>query len=75
VVVCRNCHRKLSDDQRDHPDPSTPDPPWSDQLAHWLLGVADFLIALAERMRDWARVLLDLGAPGLVSHPPAGGAA
>lgn len=58
VVVCRNCHRKLSDDQEDHPPPSAADPPLLERLAQWLLGLADFFHDLADQMAYWARLLL-----------------
>ena len=59
AVVCRNCHRKLSDDQRDHPprDKSKP----LDQLTavgHFLLGLCDFLIAIALRLREFGHSLI-----------------
>lgn len=60
VVVCRNCHRKLSDDQRDHPPPSAADPPLLERFAHWLMGVADLLQDLADAMRAWGKLLLRL---------------
>ena len=60
IVLCRNCHRKRSDDQEDHPLPSQPDPPWWERLAHWLLGLADLFRALADQATTWAQFLLEL---------------
>jgi hypothetical protein len=58
--VCRNCHRKLSDDQKDHPaqigHPSTK----HESIGHLLLGLADFLALLVEKLRDSGRELIQL---------------
>lgn len=58
IVLCRNCHRKLSDDQEDHPGPSSADPPLLERLGQWLLGLADFFHDLADQMTYWAQLLL-----------------
>lgn len=65
IVLCRNCHRTVTDDQEDHPPPSQPDPPWWERLAHWLLGLADVFRALADQATTWAQFLL-----GLSGDPP-----
>ena len=55
--ICRNCHRKVSDDQCDHP----PDISGSDavlaRIAHFLLGLADMLVLIVEKLREFADVL------------------
>lgn len=43
IIVCRNCHRKLSDKQRDHPPAKTKEPNTLERLGRLLLGVADSL--------------------------------
>jgi hypothetical protein len=59
VVICRNDHRKLSDDQRDHPTKiETKQPSLHERLAHFLSGLADFLILLAERLRQFSKELI-----------------
>ena len=59
-IVCRNCHRKRSDEQLDHPphDKATP----LDQrtvIGRFLLGLCDFLIAIAERLREFGHWLIE----------------
>lgn len=56
VAVCRNCHRKLSDSQRDHPNGTAPT--MLVIIGHYLLGLADFLILLAARLKEFGHALL-----------------
>lgn len=60
VIVCANCHRKLSDLQKDHPgfDPSAE--PSLDRVGHFLLGLADLLGIVVEKLREFAHLLIDL---------------
>ncbi len=60
VPVCRNCHRKLSDDQRDHPRAEFTPPDSLERHAHALLGLADFFARLSEQFRRTAEMLLVL---------------
>ena len=60
VILCRNCHRKLSDDQRDHFPPIWTPPDPLERLSHALLGEADLLLRLAEKRRADARMLNEL---------------
>lgn len=60
VIVCRNCHRKLSDDQLDHPPHRADVPP--DQLTvigRFLLGVCDLLVRIIQMLREFAYWLLN----------------
>lgn len=57
--VCRNCHRKLSDDQRDHPQAISGDPGLLEQIAHYLLGFADMLLLAAQRLKEFGRKLIE----------------
>jgi hypothetical protein len=36
VILCRNCHRKLGDDQKDHPPPTSSPPGQFDRIGHFL---------------------------------------
>jgi hypothetical protein len=67
VIICRNHHRKLSDDQLDHFPPiwNPPDP--LERLSHALLGEADFLMRLAEKRREDARILNELSAKAAIT--------
>jgi 5-methylcytosine-specific restriction endonuclease McrA len=57
VIVCRNCHRKLSDAQKDNPKPQADAPSFEERLAHFLLGVADLFELLVIRFREFAKHL------------------
>jgi len=62
VIICRNCHRKVSDDQRDHPpfDPSAD--VLLDRIGHFLLGLADLLRIIIERLYAFGTALIARGA-------------
>jgi hypothetical protein len=59
VIVCKNCHRKLSDAQRDHPKSEGGEPSLEERLVHFLLGVADLLELLVTEFREFANRLLE----------------
>ncbi len=60
VVTCRNCHRKLSDSQKDHPNtPAGEDPSLLDQIGHFLLGLADLFEMLMQKLREFGRLLIE----------------
>ena len=58
VCICRNCHRKVSDDQKDHPafDPKTD--PMLDAIGHFLLGLADMLRIIVAKLHDFGLALI-----------------
>jgi hypothetical protein len=70
VLVCRNCHGRETYEQAGHPGPTSPDPGSLERLAHFLLGLADFFRLLADRLAEFARMLLDVE-----SATPDGGTA
>lgn len=59
IITCRNCHRKLSDDQRDHPKqvefPKDP----LEAIGYFLLNLADLFALLIEKLRDFGHALID----------------
>jgi len=57
-TVCRNCHRKLSDDQKDHPIPIGKPPVTYECIGHMLLGLADFFALLVEKLREFGQLLI-----------------
>ncbi len=63
VVICRNCHRKVSDDQKDHPrfDPAAD--PMLDRIGHFLLGLADLLRLIVEKLMVFGHCLIERAAP------------
>ena len=61
VIVCRNCHRKLSDAQKDHPQQWADDPSMLERIGHFLLGLADFFILLAKKLTEFGLWLIEHG--------------
>ncbi len=61
-ITCRNCHCKLSDDQKDHPrfDPAAD--PMLDRIGHYLLGLADFLRLIVEKLTAFGHSLIERAA-------------
>ena len=62
AIVCRNCHRALSDSQKDHPafDPAAD--PLLHTLGRFLLGLADMISRIIEPLRNFAHALLTRAA-------------
>ena len=56
--VCRNCHRILSDDQKDHPSQITKNPTSLETIGHLLLGLADLFALIVERLRECGQFLI-----------------
>ncbi len=61
LPVCRNCHRILSDGQKDHPPGNSNPPSDSERIAHFLLGLADMFELLVKRLREFAEKLFASG--------------
>jgi hypothetical protein len=62
VAICRNCHRKVSDDQKDHPVFNSNADPMLDCIGHFLLGLADLLKVIIERLHVFAHMLIERAA-------------
>lgn len=62
VPICRNCHRKVSDDQKDHPVFDNTADFMLDRIGHFLLGLADLLKLIIERLYIFAQMLIDRAA-------------
>ena len=62
VLVCRNCHRKLSDAQKDHPGKIGDPPSPLERIAHFLLGIGDMLHLIADSVKQFAADLLGIVA-------------
>jgi hypothetical protein len=67
-ITCRNCHRKLSDEQLDHA-PTVPGEPTGTLavIGHYLLGVSDFLALIVETLRRFGQWLLDASVTGEIA--------
>lgn len=56
VILCRNCHRKQSEPWANVPNPT--EPPLMERIGHLLLGLANFLAELLERLRQYGTQLI-----------------
>jgi hypothetical protein len=63
VPVCRNCHARLSDYQRDH-SPAKPAGGLIEPIRRFLLGLADLFEMLVKRLREFATGLAGLDSAG-----------
>jgi hypothetical protein len=63
VPVCRNCHARLTDHQRDH-SPAKPAGGFVESIRRFLLGLADLFEMLVKRLREFATSLADLDGAG-----------
>ncbi len=59
ALVCRNCHRKLSDTQHDHPPAVQDDPSTAEKIGRYLLGLADLLEAVVATLRQFGEWLIE----------------
>jgi hypothetical protein len=59
VTLCRNCHRKASDMQRDHPRQIDGEPDLLERAGHFLLGLANLFALLVEKCREFGSALLE----------------
>lgn len=67
VLLCRNCHKQVSDDQKSHPAPNSDADPMLDAIGHFLLGLADMLRRIVERLYVFGQQLIEraaLATPG-----------
>ena len=58
VIVCRNCHRKLSDRQKDHPKGTGTAPDPLECIGRFLLGLADLFELLIAKLREFGTDLI-----------------
>jgi hypothetical protein len=62
VIVCRNCHRKVSDDQKDHPSFDPAADPLLQTIGHFLLGLADLLRLAVQKLTEFGHTLIERAA-------------
>lgn len=62
AIACRNCHRKLSDMQRDHPRmiDTGDEPNFLEVVGRFLLGLADLFFQLVRVMREFGNKMIAL---------------
>jgi hypothetical protein len=58
TILCRNCHRKVSDPQKDHPKPIAKPPAFEECVGLFLLGLADLFEMLIGKMREFGQALM-----------------
>jgi len=62
ALVCANCHRKLSDKQRDHAPRGLNEPVGqTGKIGHYLLGLADLFEMIVEALRRFGAWLIGEG--------------
>jgi len=59
VILCRNCHRVVSDDQKDHPGVNSNSDKQLDRIGHFLLGLADMLKIIMEKLYEFGLYLIE----------------
>jgi hypothetical protein len=59
VIMCRNCHRKVTDDQEDHPSFDKAADPMLQAIGHFLLGLADLLRLAIEKLSEFGHALIE----------------
>lgn len=71
VIHCRNCHRKASDAQMEHPNSlSTTEPMMLERIGHVLLGLADFFELLIVKLRSFGNFLIEMAKQFINSSQP-----
>ena len=58
VILCRNHHRILSDDQKDHPRPIDDEPSLHERAGHFLKGLADLFALLVAKLHEYGDALI-----------------
>ena len=56
-IVCRNCHRKLTNEQHDHAADTSHSPLVT--IARYLQGLCDLLAMVIQTLRDFAKCLIE----------------
>jgi hypothetical protein len=66
AILCRNCHRKMTDNQKDHPAVITQADPMLASIGNFLLGLADMLSIIVAKLCEFGLALIarSTGAEG-----------
>jgi hypothetical protein len=60
AIVCRNCHRKLTNQQQDHTGGREDiGDSFLTTIRHYLLGLCDLLVMVVNTLREFAKWLID----------------
>lgn len=60
--ICANCHRKVTDEQKDHPAASSSNIPQLEMIGRFLLGLADLFRLVVEKMTEFGLALIERAA-------------
>ncbi|WP_456685839.1 hypothetical protein [Bradyrhizobium sp. P5_C11_2] len=58
VWLCANCHRIITDDQKDHPMPISTADPLFQRMGHFMLNLAAFLRVVIVHLEEFGRELI-----------------
>ena len=58
-VLCATCHRKVTDAQKDHPPPVPDGDAFLESVGHFLLGLADMLRIIVDRLAAFGEALIE----------------
>ena len=64
VTTCRNCHRILSDDQKDHP--GLEGDPELAKFGHFMLGLADIQRLTSEKLHEFGLALIERASTEII---------
>ena len=66
VLLCANDHRIVTDDQKDHAEVDPAADPFLNKIGHFLLGLADMLQLIVEKLYEFGLALIKqaAGSPG-----------
>lgn len=59
VITCRNCHRKVSDDQKDHPAIDANTDAMLSVIGMFLLGLVDLLELVSDKLSAFGLALIE----------------
>lgn len=63
VITCRNCHRKVSDDQKDHPAIDANADAMLSAIGMFLLGLVDLLELVIDKLSAFGLALIERAKP------------
>ncbi len=64
VIICRNCHRMVSDDQKDHPAINANADAMLSAIGMFLLGLEDLLELVIEKLAAFGLALIERAERG-----------
>ena len=59
ALMCRNCHAKVTDSQKDHPLDTDSQDAKLTTIGHYLFGLSDLFRLIADTLLEFAQDLLD----------------